>query len=43
MASLAKIDEVRDRWTWAELVEAHVLLDLRELAEQRELDRARGR
>jgi hypothetical protein len=43
MAGLARFDEVRTTWTFAELADAHALLDARELAEERELERARGR
>lgn len=43
MAGLARADEVRDRWTFAELMDAHTLLDLKEDAERRELERSRGR
>lgn len=43
MAGMARLDEVRDRWTFAEIADAHALLDARELAEQREMERARAR
>jgi hypothetical protein len=43
MAGLARLDEVRDRWTFAELLDAHALLDLKEEAEQREIERMRSR
>jgi hypothetical protein len=42
-AGLARLDEVRDRWTFAEIMDAHALLDLKEDAEQREIERARNR
>ena len=43
MARLASITDVRSSWTFADLADAHALLDARELAERRAEERARGR
>lgn len=43
MHQLASITDVRELWTFADLADAHALLDARELAERRVEARARGR